>query len=56
VYEGSFSPTSSPTFVVVGVLDDSYSKEVRGNLSVVLIYISFMDRDDKLFFMHFLAI
>jgi hypothetical protein len=25
VYEGSFSPTSSPTFVVVCVLDDSHS-------------------------------
>jgi hypothetical protein len=26
VYEGSFSPTSSPTFVVGGDLDDSSSK------------------------------
>jgi hypothetical protein len=25
VYEGSFSPTSSPTPVVSGVFDDSYS-------------------------------
>jgi hypothetical protein len=25
VYEGCFFPTSSPTFVVGGILDDSYS-------------------------------
>jgi hypothetical protein len=42
-----------PTFVVVGVLDDSYSNRT---LSVVWIYISFMARDGEHFFMRFLAI
>jgi hypothetical protein len=43
VYEGSFLPTSSPTFVGGSVFDDSYSN--RGevwNLGVVLVCISFM--------------
>jgi hypothetical protein len=49
VYEGSFFPTSSLTFVV-GVLDASYSNRRRRNLSVVLICISFMARDGEHFF------
>jgi hypothetical protein len=56
VYEGSFSPTASPAFVVVGVFDDGYCNGVRWNLSVVLICISFMARDGKHFFMCFLAV
>jgi hypothetical protein len=38
VYEGSFFPASSPTFVVGGVLDDSYFN--RWNVNMVLICIS----------------
>jgi hypothetical protein len=47
--EGSFFPISSPTFVVVCVLDVSI-------LNVVLIHISFMARDAEHFFICFLAI
>jgi hypothetical protein len=54
VYEGSFFPTSSPTFVG-GVLDDTHSKRVTWNLSVVLICISFMARDGEHFFMCFFS-
>jgi hypothetical protein len=32
VYEGYFLPTFSPTFVVVGVLDGSYSNGIGGIL------------------------
>jgi hypothetical protein len=52
VYEGSFFPASSPTFIVFGVFDDGYSNRVRWNLSVVLICISFMTRDGE----HFLCV
>jgi hypothetical protein len=41
-----FSPASSPTFVVGG----DVLTEVRWNLSVVLICISFMARDGEHFF------
>jgi hypothetical protein len=53
VYEGSFFPASSPTFVVAGVLYGSNSNRSEWNLSVVLICISFMARA---FFMCFLVI
>jgi hypothetical protein len=33
VYEGSFPPAFLPTFVVVGVFDDSYSNEGAGIFS-----------------------
>jgi hypothetical protein len=52
MYEGSFFPAFSPTFVVVGVLDDRFVKGVRWNLSVVLVCISFMARDGE----HFLCV
>jgi hypothetical protein len=54
VYEGSFSPTSLPTSVGGGVSNDGYSN--RWNLSVVLICVSFMDRDGEHFFMRFFVI
>jgi hypothetical protein len=55
IYEGSFSPTSSLTFVAVCVLEGSYSNrsEVK---SVFLIHISFMARDGEQLFMYILAI
>jgi hypothetical protein len=56
VYEESFSPTSLPTFVVGGVFDEAVLTGVRWNLSVVLIYISFMVIDGEYIFMCFLAI
>jgi hypothetical protein len=46
---GSFG--SSPTFVIGGVFDDSYSNRSEMECSVVLICISFMARDGKHFFM-----
>jgi hypothetical protein len=36
VYEGSFFPTTSPTFFVGGVLDESYSNRSEVDLSVAL--------------------
>jgi hypothetical protein len=51
-----FLPTSSPIPVVGGVFDDSYSNRGEWSLSVVLIRISFMDRNGEHFFMCFLAI
>jgi hypothetical protein len=56
VYQGSFFPTSSPTHVVGCVLMMAILTGVRWNLRVVLIYISFMARDGKHFFLCFLAI
>jgi hypothetical protein len=44
VYEGSFFPTSLPTFVVGGVLELTILTEVRWTLGVILILISFMAR------------
>jgi hypothetical protein len=51
VYEGYFFPTSLPTFVVSGVLDDRYSNrgEVESHCGFVLY--SFMARDGEHFFM-----
>jgi hypothetical protein len=40
-----FSPISSPGLVVGCFLDDCHQMGVRRNLSVVLIYISFMAKD-----------
>jgi hypothetical protein len=53
VFEGSFSPTSLPTFVVGGVFDDSYSNKSEWTLSVVLICIFFMVRDGEHLFIGF---
>jgi hypothetical protein len=44
------------TFVVVGVSMVAILTGVRWNLNVVLIYVSFMPRDGKHFFMCFLAL
>jgi hypothetical protein len=44
-----FLPASSPTFVGGDVLDGSYSTEIRWNLNVVLIWISFMAKNGKHF-------
>jgi hypothetical protein len=45
VFEGSFSPTSSPTFVVVCVLGDSYCDRNEVESYMALICIFFMARD-----------
>jgi hypothetical protein len=50
-----FFPTSSPTFVVGGVYDDSLTG-VRWKLSMLLFCISFMARDGEHFFMCFMII
>jgi hypothetical protein len=49
VYEGSFFPTSLPTYAVGGVLDASHSNRSEVESSVVLICISSMAKDGKLF-------
>jgi hypothetical protein len=53
VYEGSFYPTASPTFVVVCVLMIAILTGIRRNLNVVLICISFMAKDGEHFFFVF---
>jgi hypothetical protein len=49
VYEDSFFPTSSPTFVVGGILDVSNSNSYEWNLSVVLICIELLSKKEKQF-------
>jgi hypothetical protein len=51
-----FSPISSPGFVVVCFLEDCHQMGVRRNLSVVLIYISFMAKDFEHCFIYLLTI
>jgi hypothetical protein len=53
MYESSFFATSSPTSVVFGVLMIAILTGVRGNLNVVLIYISFMATGGEHLFMWF---
>jgi hypothetical protein len=53
VYEDSFLLTTSPTFVVGGVLDGiPILIGVRWNLSVVLIHIPLMARAGHVLFSH----
>jgi hypothetical protein len=56
VYEGSFFPHLCQHLVVVVFLIVATLTGVRWNLSVDLIYISFMARDGEHFFMCFLTI
>jgi hypothetical protein len=56
VYEGSLFPASSPTLLLLVFLMIAILTGMRWNLSVVLIYISFMARDGGHFVMYFLAI
>jgi hypothetical protein len=51
-----FSPAFSPAFVVGGALDGSNSNRSEVESYCILICISFMVRDNKHFFMCFLAI
>jgi hypothetical protein len=44
-----FPPISSPTPLGGGVFDDGYYNRVKWNLNLVLICISFMDRDGENF-------
>jgi hypothetical protein len=54
--EGHLFPAFSPQFAAVCCLDDCHLTGVRWNLSVVLIYISFMAREVEHCFIPLLAL